>query len=286
MRTETAWFTRAYKSRNGVVERTKYPVVFRDGQKPSRRERKRAAKRASRAGDNAERQTARLLNNNFQENQSVHLLLTYSPSGYERLLARAGKMAADDLTAEDRLFRAAQKEFENFVRRVQYAVGDFKYLAITSDMDGHTGEPVRLHHHIIVEREALEVCKSKWERLGFTEERELYAINGDLTPLAGYMIRQVRHIPDNNRFTRSRNLETPEITEPLEVTRYGENEISVPNGALLLYRSPYSRGTSQYVRYLSPAAWKLRRASGTGKRPPAPDFETLEREQIENRLRC
>lgn len=286
MKKETVWFTRTYKSKNGVVEKTKYPVVFSDDKKPSKRERKRAARRASRAGDNAERQTARLLNNNFKEGTSIHLLLTYSDSGYEKIITRAGKMQADDLTERDRLFRAAQKELENFVRRVQYAVGDFKYLAITSDEDGKTGEPVRLHHHIVIEREALEACRSKWAKLGNVLEKELYAINGDLSPLASYMIQQVRHIPDNNRFTRSRNLEAPEITEPLEITRYAENEIHVPNGALLLYRSPYSRGISQYVRYLSPAAWKLRRASGTGKRPPAPDFETLEREQIENRLRC
>jgi len=286
MARETVWFTRTYKSRNGVTEKTKYPVTFQDGQKLGKRERKRAARRASRAGDNAERQTARLLNNNFAEENSVHLLLTYSERGYERLIARAGRMAGDELTARDRLFRAAQKELENFVRRVQYAIGDFKYFAVTSDMDGETGAPMRLHHHVIVERETLEACRKKWERIGFVLERELYALNGDMTPLASYLIRQVRHILDNNRFTRSRNLEAPEISEPREITRYGEAEIHVPNGALLLYRSPFSRGTSQYVRYLSPSAWKKRREGWTGKRPPAPDFELLERENVESRLRC
>lgn len=286
MKQETVWYTRTYRCRNGITERTKYPVIFRDGQKPSKRERKRAAQRASRAGDNAERQVARLLNQNFSEDQSVHLLLTYSDGGWKRLVARAGRMADDDLTERDRLFRAAQKEFENFVRRVQYATGDFKYLAVTSDMDGKTGAPVRLHHHIVIEREALETCREKWERIGFVIERELYALNGDMTPLASYLIRQVRHIPDNNRFTRSRNLEAPEISEPREITRYGEAEIHVPNGALLLYRSPYSRGTSQYVRFLAPSAWKKRRESGNGRRIPAPNFEMLEREQIESRLRC
>lgn len=286
MAMETVWYSRAYKCRNGIVERTKYPVVFRDGQKQSKRERKRAAKRASRAGDNAERQVARLLNQNFSEEQSVHLLLTYSDIGYGKLIDRAGRMADDDLTERDKLFRAAQKELENFVRRVQYAVGDFKYLAVTSDMDGKSGEPVRLHHHLIIESETLEACRKKWERIGLALERELYAVNGDMTPLASYLIRQVRHIPDNNRFTRSRNLEAPEITEPKETTRYAENEIHVPNGALLLYRSPYSRGTSQYVRFLAPSAWKKRRESGNGRRIPAPNFEMLEREQIESRLRC
>lgn len=280
----TEWYTRTYKCRNGVTEKTKYPVIYREGSRPSRRERRRAAKRASRAGDNAERQTARLLNHNLQPERAVHLLLTYSEAGHRKLAARAGKMPADGLTERDRLFRAAQKELENFVRRVQYVLGGFKYLAITSDMDGKTGELVQLHHHVVIERESLEVCKKKWGKLGLVFEKELYAINGDLTPLASYLIKQVRHIPDNKRYTHSRNLEMPEVTEPLEVTRYGENEISIPTGALLLYRSPYSRGTSQYVRFLSPAAWKLR--SGSSKRQKSPALAILEREQIENRLRC
>ena len=91
--------------------------------------------------------------------------------------------------------------------------------------------------------------KKKWEKMGLVLEKELYSINGDMTPLASYLIKQVRYIPDNKRYTHSRNLAAPEITEPLEVTRYAESEISIPTGALLLYRSPYSRGTSQYVRY-------------------------------------
>lgn len=281
---DTEWYTRTYKCRNGVIEKTKYPVVFHEGRKPSRQERRRAAKRASRAGDNAERQVARLLNNNFPAERAVHLLLTYSETGYEKIQARAGKIQVDNLTEQDRQFKAAQKELENFVRRVQYAIGEFKYLAVTSDMDGKTEAPVRRHHHIIIERESLAACKKKWGKLGLVFEKELYSINGDLTPLASYLIRQVRYIPDNKRYTHSRNLEAPEITDPLEVTRYGENEISIPTGALLLYRSPYSRGASQYVRYLSPTTWKQR--SGCGKRQNSRILAALEREQIENRLRC
>ena len=274
------WFTRTYKSRNGVVEKTKYPVCLA-GKGANRRERRRAARRAGRAGDNAERQAARLLNNNFFGDDALHLTLTYSEAGYKKLLARADQLRAEDLPERDRIFRAAQKELENFVRRVQYDLKGFKYFAVTSDMDGETGDPVRVHHHVVAERESLQACKKKWEKMGLVLEKELYSINGDMTPLASYLIKQVRYIPDNKRYTHSRNLAAPEITEPLEVTRYAESEISIPTGALLLYRPPYSRGTSQYVRYLSPAGRK--QLSGCGKRQNFQTIATLEREQIENR---
>lgn len=270
-RGETEWYTRTYRCRNGVVEKTKYPVCISGG-KQNRRERRMAAKKASRAGDNAARQAARLLNNNFFTGSSDHLLLSYSESGYKKLLKRADRLLPD-LPERDRVFIAAQKELENFVRRVQYETKGFKYFAITSDMDGESGEPVRIHHHIIIERESLEACKRKWEKLGLALEKELYSINGDLTPLASYLINQVRYIPDNKRYTRSRNLEEPEMTEPLEVTRYAENEISLPAGAILLYRSPYSSGASQYVRYLM----------RDRKRMSGPGACTV---NIESRLQC
>lgn len=282
-RKHVEWYTRTYKSRNGVVEKTKYPVCL-SGKGANRQERRRAAKKASRAGDNAERQAARLLNNNFLGEGALHLVMTYSETGYQKLLTRAERLQAEDLPERDRIFRAAQKELENFVRRVQYDLKGFKYFAVTSDVDGETGDMVRVHHHVVIERESLRACKKKWEKLGLVFEKELYSINGDMTPLASYLIKQVRYIPDNKRYTHSRNLEAPEVTEPLAVTRYGENEISIPAGALLLYRSPYSRGTSQYVRYLSPAGRK--QLSGCGKYLNFRTFGNLEREQIENRLRC
>lgn len=256
----TEWYTRKYKCRNGVTEITKYPVLL-SGKRPSRADRRKAARKAGRAGDNAERQTARLLNNNFSEADAVHLALSYSEAGYKKLLARAAKLQDGETPERDMIFRAAQKELENFVRRVQYGMKHFSYIAITSDMDGKTGEETRIHHHIVIERESLEACRQKWAKLGFVFEKDVYSINGDFTPLASYLIKQVRYIPDAKRYTHSRNLELPEITEPLVVTRYAESEISIPAGALLLYRSQFARGASQYVRYLEKKAHK--------KKPPA-----------------
>lgn len=133
----TEWYTRTTRCRNGITEKTKYPVRYADG-RPGRSARRKAARKAGRAGDNAERIFARLLNNNFTEGRSVHLAMTYSPAGYRRLEARAAAIMQQlpGIPERDAIFRAAQKEFENFVRRVQYELKGFVYIASTSDMDG------------------------------------------------------------------------------------------------------------------------------------------------------
>lgn len=250
---ETVWYTRKYICRNGVEERTKFPVRVSSsaGQK-----RNREAVKASRASDNAERQTARNLNNNFSAHHDIHLVLEYSEAGYARVIKRAEAMREDSGEPwEDLLYRAAQKECENWIRRVQRqlkGLGELRYLFVTSDMDGDTGERVRLHHHVIINREAREACIEKWKRMGFVMDAELYSIHGDFSPLASYLIKQVRYIPNAKRYTPSRNLIPPEMTEPMAVTRFGESEMRVPKGCVELYRSPYIRGASQYLRYLRP----------------------------------
>ena len=96
---------------------------------------------------------------------------------HERLQARATQLIAADTRSEaDALFMAAQKELENFVRHVRYDVGtvELRYIGITSDMDGDTEKPVRLHHHVIINRAALKACIVKWARIGFVMEEELY----------------------------------------------------------------------------------------------------------------
>lgn len=248
---ETVWYTRKYICRNGVEERTKFAVRFSSS---GSRQRKREAVKASRASDNAERQTARNLNNNFSEHHDIHLVLEYSEAGYSKVIKRAEAMREDSGEPwEDLLYRAAQKECENWIRRVQRhlkGLGELRYLFITADMDGDTGECVRLHHHVIINREAKEACIEKWQRMGFVMNSELYSIHGDFSPLASYLIKQVRYIQNAKRYTPSRNLIPPETTEPMVVTRFGESEMRVPKGCVELYRSPYIRGAAQYLRYL------------------------------------
>lgn len=251
--TSVIWLSRKVVCKNGITEKTKYPARIPDNS--TKRERKKEIARASRAADNAERELARWLNNNFSEQEDLHLALTYSDAGYKRLEVRADKFTAQGISPENALIMAAQRELENFIRRVQYEIGSeqLRYIANTADLD-NTGERVRLHHHVIINKSALEICRRKWARMGFVMEEELYHVNGDFTALAHYLINQVRYIPNAKRYTLSRNLTPPTVTAPVEITRYTESEISIPAGCTLLYRAPFTRGAAQYVRYIDPKA--------------------------------
>lgn len=251
--TDVMWLSRKTVCRNGITERTKYPVRIPDGS--TKRKRKKEIARASRAADNAERELARWLNNNFTAQEDIHLALTYAEGGYKRLQARADKITAGGINPADALIMAAQRELENFIRRVQYAIGSaaLRYVGITADLNDN-GERVRIHHHVVINKAALAVCREKWKRMGMVLEEELYQIKDDFTVLAQYLINQVRHIPNAKRYTLSRNLVPPFVSAPVEVTRYAENEMKNPDGCKLLYRSQYTPGASQYIRYFDPAA--------------------------------
>ena len=88
--------------------------------------------------------------------------LDYFPRGYERMLE--GKVKNNKgLNEMDRIWSLADHQGELFLRRVRNACTvagvPFRYLFVTSDMDGKTGETARVHHHIIVNIEALRSAK-------------------------------------------------------------------------------------------------------------------------------
>lgn len=246
MSSSIRWFTRKIICRNGIEERTKFCV--RSSSTGSRLDR--TVKKASRASDNAERQCARMLNNNFSTDD-YHIVLEYTDEMLAILLERALKSGI--MSIEDALWLEAKKEFENWVRRVQRklkGMAEFRYLGITSDLNGETMEPARLHHHVVINKEALDACKGKWR--GFVLDDELYTVYNDFSALASYLIRQVRYIKDQKRYVPSRNLEPPKMTKPMELTRYGDCEMKIPKGCIKLYRSEYTKGANQYIRYWRP----------------------------------
>lgn len=243
------WYTQKWIARNGVEERTKF-FVRTDNPKTERA--KRAARKAAKRTDSAERQSARLLNENFDPKHDLHAVLEYNEAELRIITEKAKNIPAEN--EMDALYIAAQQNFVNFVRRVQRECKkgeiEFRYLSVTSDMDGKTGEAVRVHHHIVCNREAKEAIEKKWR--GFVLEKELYTIHGDFTPLAEYLIRQTRSVEGTQRYVPSRNLRQPYKTEPILVNRYGDSEMRVPKGCVELYRSAYVRGAGQYLRYRRP----------------------------------
>ncbi len=253
-----AWFIREYESKNGVTEKTKFWMQLNPGIRSERRL-NRAANKIDRSGSNAVHELGRWLNCNFKPGDPM-IGTDYSPEGYRRLRRRANEMkrklierGEDVPKADDLMWMAANQETVNFIRRCQRECKKkdipFRYAFITSDMDGDTGELVRLHHHLIVNPEAKEICLSKWT-MGRTQNEPLWETI-DYHPIAEYWIRQVRYIKNMKRYTPSRNLIRAEVGKP-RPAKNGEAEIRPPKGAKLLHRSEYAPGKPQYIRYVVP----------------------------------
>lgn len=252
------WMIRTYES-GPVGEKIKYWIP---GQKPTKSERrmKQDLKKARQNKEQAERHLARLINANFTYGD-ILLGLDYSDESYaKRLMTRAEKIkdqrakagkAEQEAEAEqfECIRQAAEHELENFLLRVQRDCKkkqiEFKYIAVTADMDGETGEMVRVHHHLLVNREVAEIVKRKWS-LGGVDQKKL-GKQPDYTPIASYLMQQVRHIPDAKKYKPSRNLIRP---QPKDRVALSDAELRLPKGCAMLYRSSYVPGMSQYIRYI------------------------------------
>lgn len=253
-RGEGYWVIRTYKA-GTVGEKIKYWVP---GRKPSKSERriKSDIKQQERNEASAEKRAARSLNANFPGDQGWLLELDYSPEG----MAVVEKSVEDGPEDQrmDRMFHAAHHQLRLWLRRVRRACKaagvELRYaLAITSDMDGKTGEVVRLHHHAVINLEAAEIALEQWT-LGGTDRERLYD-EVDHTGLAAYLLDQVRRLPDEKKYISSRNLIIP---QPKDRVAVNEAELAVPRGGQLLYRAGYRPGMPQYIRYILPEVGKIR----------------------------
>lgn len=271
------WVTRTYTA-GAVREKSKY---FVPGKRPSGRDR-RAEKKAIRAQEkndaSAVKTLARLINANFGGGDYL-MGLDYSPAGYDRLLAGVeGLDEMDEAQRQDAIWAAASHELELCVRRVKYRCKkmgiELKGIWITSDMDGSTGKAVRVHHHMIVCADAMELFADAWADRGSVDYRQMYANQQDRTPMAEYLIRQVRRIPNAKKYRSTRNLIRP---QPQDRFAQGPAEIRVPAGCTLIYRAASGRGQAQYIRYLlpeeDPDQDKKRPGSGRGSLYPDTDEE-------------
>lgn len=240
---------------SGVIgEKIKYWVP---GEKPSKSQRsiRSSIKQQERNEANAVRRVARQIHANFGTGDSL-LTPSYSEDGIKRLAEGIDPNAED---REDRIFEAARHDMRLWIRRTQRACAaagvPLRYIAVTSDMDEKTGESVRVHHHVIVNAEAAEIARKKWKG-GEVHEERLFD-EADRTRLAGYLLNQVRRLPDEKKYIPSRNLVTPQPVD--RIARSGA-ELKVPQGGQLLYRGPYMPGMPQYIRYVVPEIGKIRRA--------------------------
>ncbi len=265
---KTEWYIREYKCANGVCVKTKFPATRDDGIRIGSRRYQRELRRAEKNATEAKHEAARSLNNNFLAGVDKYLGMDYDDKAMARLCRRIG-IPEEDIPAflhaalEEKneaarmaLYLSADKEFENFIDRARRACAaagvEFRYFWVTSDLDGHSLQPVRVHHHMVANKEAAEICAAKWNA-GETWDKKLYgAHHGDLTELAEYMISQVRSIPGKKRYHPSRTLKKPKPTKPIKA-RNPAAELRVPKGCELIWRSENYAGRPQQLRYYRPS---------------------------------
>lgn len=256
------WVVRTYTAGGIIGEKTKF---FVPGERPTgktRRKEKSEIRKQEQNEYSAIKRMARLMRENFSEGDVI-LGLDYSDSGLEKITGYARKLnsAFDSLAEEEQqalIYEAAQHEAVLCLRRVSRAAKaqglELKYILITSDMDGDTKERVRIHHHLVINRECVELFKTKWAKLGGVDYSPI-SKQADYTPIAEYLLKQVRRTKDANKFASSRNLARPAPKDRVAATNA---ELRVPQGGLLLYRQEYSNrnGESpyqpQYIRYIIP----------------------------------
>ena len=188
---EGYWIVRTYEAGN-VGEKTKF---FVPGARPTRSQRRLrdAARKQAQNEYSAEKALARLLNANFTEGDLL-VGLDYSDDGLARLEAWALRQGLPMETEEERLDTmraAAEHELQLMIRRVKRELDKLglplRYVAVTSDMDGDTGETVRVHHHLVVDRAVRDVFVEKWAGLGGVDWKPL-SPQMDYTPLASYPV--------------------------------------------------------------------------------------------------
>lgn len=255
---EGYWVTRTYEA-GQVGEKIKF---FVPGKRPDRKVRRKDLQNIRKQEQNqynAVRALARKLNANFSA-RDLLMGLDYSPEGMERILAwgRAHGLevdAEDETVRMDAVWEAAAHELDIALRRVKRRLEkqgvELEAVYITSDMDGSTGEHVRVHHHLVVKAGVQDAFLDAWEKqgLGGVSWSPMRAHQKDRTPIAEYLLRQVRRIPDAKKYRSTRNLKRPVAKDRIAASAA---EIRVPAGAELLFRQEYRPNQPQYIRYVLP----------------------------------
>ena len=118
--------------------------------------------------------------------------------------------------------------------------------------------PARLHHHLVIEREAETMISQLWNGGGLIL---VYLDNrGDHSDLAAYLAANVHGRPGKKKWHASRNVERPIYTEPVEVDDV-EDVQAEPGSVIKDHEESQDedgRVISKYIRCLLPEAPKVR----------------------------
>lgn len=261
-----------------IGEKTKFFVPGKRPEKKLSRRQRNVLKKQEQNEYSALKALRRRIHANFKAGDLL-LGLDYSEEGLERVMAWGRKNglavdSEDEMERANAIWESASHELEIALRRVKRRLEklgmELRAIYTTSDMDGETGEMVRVHHHLIVNAGTEDAFLDAWEKygLGGVSWSPLWENQIDRTPLAEYLIRQVRRIPDAKKYRCTKNLILPVPKDRIVAT---DNELQVPRGGKLVFRQEYRndiRGTEdyrgyqpQYIRYITPEALRRMEAA-------------------------
>ena len=165
-----------------------------------------------------------------------------------------------DYAVEPTSAEAAEAECALFWRRLARAVGGkLRGYRVTADKDAEDGQPVRLHHHLVVGGEGLRLIDG---RLICADGRDIEAVWGlggagakhlhardDYTGLAAYLVRQAAGGKGKQKWHSSRGLKKP-VVESLKIVDR-PRPLRAPGGADVHEVGAYDEGSgSHYIRYV------------------------------------
>lgn len=204
------------------------------------------------------RHLARLLNMNFDPGDDF-LTLTYSDEGLSHLADWSHQHGLNWDTPDPKEQLEVQRKAAKAIlsnclkcvkREAKKSALEFPYVAVTSDMDGRTGSTVRIHHHLVLPSTFRTFFSEKWSVPGWGNVHwKRLSANHDLTPLANYLLQQVRTYSNDKKYTTSRNLKKPVERRYPSATNHMP---TIPPEAIVLEHSENHAHDSEYIRYLLP----------------------------------
>lgn len=176
----------------------------------------------------------------------------------------------------------AKKEASKFIRNLgrayKKATGKkLRYICCTSDTSSKTGDRVRMHHHLVMDRAAYELLCRYWPQ----EEISYTILDGrkDHTDLARYIVKNASKTADEKKWSCSHGLDKPIYTEPVPVS---DCEIKTPKDAEVREKNVYIDedygASSAYLRAVMPERPIVR----GGRVILNPKKKSVEKEGVQN----
>lgn len=235
-----------------VIERSTVwvPAGTREVRRGKKRKGATTAEKQEQNDRQGEKNLARLINCNFRPGD-VLLGPTFDAAHWDRLRQKAQAMAdrMPEATEEDRLVKAAEHEGELWIKRIRRKLEKagrrelLRYVLVTSDMDGETGQPKRIHLHAVLPAWAAETAAAAWTA-GCVDLQHLRE-QDDFTPLARYLLRQVRRRPGERKWRSAQNMDRPIVTM---TDIPPEKPVRERKGEVVMHRDEFEPGRPQYLR--------------------------------------